>query len=96
MHKDLVTIATVESKKKAEIFQVILENHGISVFVAPNEKIVILGEASISKQPFDVMVERGAVEEALNTLRSRQTQEIPATATELDITAVICRKCGER
>jgi len=95
-HKNLVTIVTVESRTKAELFQAILEKHGILVFIAPNDKIKVLGEATISRQPFDVMVSKIDVDEAMNVLQSRKTQEVPVSADDFDITVVICRKCGER
>jgi hypothetical protein len=95
-HKNLVTIVTVESREKAEMFQAILERHGILVFVAPNDKVRVLGEVTISRQPFDVMVGKRSVTEAMDVLQSRKTQAVPAADGDLDITVVTCPHCRER
>ena len=96
MHKNLIALVTVESREKAELFQSILETHGIMVFLAPNDKIRVLGEATISKQPFDVLVSKRDMDQALNVLQTRKTQAIPQADADLDLTVFTCRHCGER
>lgn len=96
LHKSLVPIVTVENLERAEMIQAILERHGIAVFLAPNERIRVLGESSVSGQPFDVLVAKEDLDAALDVLQTRKTQEIPASASGLDITLFVCRRCGER
>jgi hypothetical protein len=96
MDEDRITIVTVESRPKGELFKTILEKHGIAVHLSPNDKMKILGEASEAKQPFDVIVARKDAEEALDILQSGKTHEVADMNKGFDITVLICPNCKGR
>lgn len=95
-HAKLTAIATVDTKGKGEIFKAILERHGFLVFLSPNDKVRVLGDAAANGQPYDVMVPDKYADQALDLLQTLKTQEIGQKEADFDIAVVTCKSCNGR